>query len=399
MEEEISSSMSGILTRPEIIRYLKNPFVDRVVITPLIDPEDQIRSNSIDLRLGCDFIVPRHGKVPYLDIAQEEQAFEASLEAAHGRVHVGLGEQYILHPHEFVLGGVLEYVKLPPTLAGLVIGRASWERMGVAIPTARISPGFRGCIALQLISHSDIPIALRPGMRICQLVLLPVSSPVLDDSRYDLAVYPGLTQIHRDKEIRALVQGKLRLILGITGTLVSGKSTLVECLVGQHGFLHLTLATLVHEEARRRGIPTTAASLQNVGNSIRQAHGSAILVHRLRPRMEVLPGGSYLVLEGIKNVDEVRELRKWPNFVLLAVDAPLEVRFQRAVQRARADSPATEAEFRELDERDRGINEPPWGQQVEACIAEADYTIYNDSSLEELYRRLEDVLAKVRMGV
>jgi len=387
---------AGILTKPDIIAYFHNPWPERLVVTPLIDPDEQIKSSSIDLRLGCELIVTRRGKVPHLDFAQEQDAFEASLETAYERVRVGIGEPYVLHPGELVLASVLEYVRLPRTLAGLLFSRLSLEKMGIAIPTTRISPGFRGCISLQIISHGGIPVVLRPGVRICQLVLLPASSPVQDESRYDLSVYPGLTQVHKDKEIRALMQGKFRMILGIVGTLVSGKSEVTEHLVRKHGFLELSLSTLVHQEADRRGIPTTPPNLQNIGNSMRQARGSAILVHRLRPRMDNLPGGSYLVLDGIKNVAEVAELRKWPNFVLLAVDAPEEVRFQRALRRGRSGTPATRDEFRALDKRDRGIGEPEWGQQVDACIREADFQIENDSALEELYRQLDDIIARVR---
>jgi dephospho-CoA kinase len=290
------------------------------------------------------------------------------------------------------LTSTLEYVGLPQTLAGLVIGRSSWERMGLNLRLSRIPPGYRGCISLQLINHAEIPIVLLPGARICQLLLLPISTPVLSKSRHDLVAHPRFTRVLEEREIRALMQGKFPLILGIVGTLVSGKSEIAEYLVRQHGFLHLSLATIVHEETRRRGLTTTSSNLQDVGNSLRKAHGSAILVHRLRPRMEAMPGGSHLLLEGIKNVEEVLELRKWPNFVLLAVDALQEARYERASQRRRPGTPRTRAEFIALDERDRGIGEPEWGQQVDACIVKADFLIDNDLSIQDLYRQLDEVL-------
>lgn len=387
---------AGILSRPEIVDYLTRPWPERVVVTPLVDPETQIGSNSIDLRLGGEFIIPRVGRIGHLDFVEGGQGFQTAVAASHEHTRIGIGDRYVLHPQRLVLAGVLEHVRIPQTLAGLVMGRSSWERQGVVIPTSRISPGFRGCITLQLISHASVPIVLRPGVRICQLLLLPMSSPVQDFSRYEGAVYPETTKIHRDEEIRALMQGRFRLIVGIVGTLVSGKSEIAEYLVRKHGFLHLSLATMVHEECRRRGLRSTPDNLQNVGNSLRQTHDGKVLVDRLRPRMETLPGDSYLVVDGIKNPAEVDELRRWPNFVLIAVNADQETRLQRARQRSRPDFPDAETRFLELDSRDKGEGEPEWGQQVNACIEKADFVIENSGSLEDLYLQLEDILTEVK---
>lgn len=398
MEARDTQANPGILARPEILAYFSRDWPDRVAVTPMIDPDLQIGSNSIDLRLGCEFIVRRHGRVPFLDFAQEERAFEAVLRQSHDRFRVGLGELVTLHDRQFMLASTLEYIRLPSTLAGLVIGRSSWERLGIKIPTTRISPGFRGCLTIQLINNGETPIGLRPGARLFQLILIPVSSPVEDKSRYELAVRPGLSEIHKDPEIRALTQGKFPLIIGVVGTLVSGKTEVAQYLVQERGFLHLSLSTLVRDETRTRGLETTVANLQDVGNSMRRTHGAAALVHLLRPRMETLPGGSQLVIEGIKNMAEVEELRKWPNFVLVATDAPQQLRFDRGVQRGRPGTPSELSEFKKVDERDRGIGEPHWGQGVDACIAAASFTIPTDSTVDALYKELEAILSTLDYG-
>lgn len=192
---------------------------------------------------------------------------------------------------------------------------------------------------------------------------------------------------------------KFALIVGITGTIASGKSTIAEYLVRKHGFLHLSLATAVYEEVRKRNLTPALSELQNVGDSLRREYGTAVLAQRVQRRMETLPDGSYVVLEGIKNVAEVHELRKWANFLLLAVDASEEIRFQRMIQRSQSGSQTrsypTEAEFHGLDRRDRGIGEPEWGQGVDLCVEEAGIVIQNNGTLEHLYQRLEDTLSSL----
>jgi dCTP deaminase len=74
-----------------------------------------------------------------------------------------------------VLGWTREYVdlKTDARLAGRVEGKSSLARLGlgVHITAPTIHSGFKGRIRLEIINHGDVPIRLRSGMRICQLIL------------------------------------------------------------------------------------------------------------------------------------------------------------------------------------------------------------------------------------
>ena len=388
--------LDGILTSPDLRRSLTLPLPHRVVVTPLTDPERQIGSNSIDLKLGCELLVPRHGRTAYLDLRQRAEAIGDSMEVAHQHVRLAIGDEFILHEHQFAMATTLEFIGLPQNLGGYIIGRSSWERVGLHVRPARIPPGYRGCVQLQLVSHKDLPISLIAGARICQLLLFPVSSPVTSSSHDSVTTGPGFSAILDDEELLYLQRNRYQTILGIAGTIASGKSSLAEYLIKEHGFLHLSLATPVYEEASRRGLGTTGKDLQDVGNSLRHYYSTTILVDRLSRRIQALPRESNLVLTGIKNIDEVSKLRRWPNFRLISVDAPIEVRYQRAIVHGAPRAPSSREEFDRLDSRDRGVGEPEWGQQVDACIASADFPIQGGGSLEELYPQLEEYLRSLR---
>ena len=74
----------------------------------------------------------------------------------------------------------------------------------------------------------------------------------------------------------------------------------------------------------------------------------------------------------------------------LAVDAPIEVRYARARARGRDESAATLDEFRRKEELEMAGNETK--QQLALCMAMADRTIVNDGTIEELRRKVEDLL-------
>jgi dCTP deaminase len=81
---------------------------------------------------------------------------------------------YRLEPGILTLAWTREYVGLSllTRIAARVEGRSSLARMGVGVhvtaPT--IHAGFAGPIQLEIINHGSMPLLLRPGMRICQLI-------------------------------------------------------------------------------------------------------------------------------------------------------------------------------------------------------------------------------------
>lgn len=73
---------------------------------------------------------------------------------------------------------------LPPTLQGVVTARSSWAREGLNIASASIiAPKYRGVITLELANFGEIPISLRPGLRIAQLAFYDLDrrDAALDD--------------------------------------------------------------------------------------------------------------------------------------------------------------------------------------------------------------------------
>jgi dCTP deaminase len=90
----------------------------------------------------------------------------------HERFDIPFGASFLLHPGSLILVPTLEWVKIPEAIQGVVTARSSWAREGLSIATATIiNPGYRGIVTLELANLGEIPIALYPGLRLCQLAL------------------------------------------------------------------------------------------------------------------------------------------------------------------------------------------------------------------------------------
>jgi dCTP deaminase len=145
---------------------------DRLVVMPLLD-DSQIGPASIDLRLGTEFIELHRLERSLLDPFVEEQGTGAREE----RVAVPLGGNLVLHPGQFVLGGTLEFLSMPRHLAGEVMTRSSWARVGLIVATAVfVQPGFAGVLTLEMVNMGSVPMLLRPGLRLGQLVVFTLPS-------------------------------------------------------------------------------------------------------------------------------------------------------------------------------------------------------------------------------
>jgi len=202
-----------ILSAAEIVRRLQRRAEDDddpLVVTPFpaLDALQKDGGASIDLRLGTWFVSPRPRTTALLDIFKqsapayvEEQLTKTS--------YVPFGSSFILHPRSFVLAVTLEWLRLPKTLAGYVVGKSSWGRRGLIIATATgVHPSFTGCLTLELANVGEIPIAVYPGMAIGQIFLHRVEAPSekTDQSQFVGFGRPVLGRLEPD-EIARLLKG------------------------------------------------------------------------------------------------------------------------------------------------------------------------------------------------
>ena len=99
-----------ILSAEKIRQLLEQPSDDlseRLVISPLLDLEKQLKSGtaSVDVRLGQRFHVPLRAKLSQLDLLSPKH--KADLLKYKDDTFVPIGDYFVLHPGQFVLGETL----------------------------------------------------------------------------------------------------------------------------------------------------------------------------------------------------------------------------------------------------------------------------------------------------
>ncbi len=180
------------------------------------------------------------------------------------------------------------------------------------------------------------------------------------------------------------------MVIGITGAFGSGKSTAASFFVSKKYKL-ITLSSFLEEEVQNRNLPNTRKVLQDIGNEWRKDYGSGILAKKA---IENTKNHKLIVIDGIRNIGEVEELRKSKNFILVAVISDRAIRFNRIKNHKKREKLTWEL-FNKLDYRDLGLNEKSTGLQVAFCTAIADVYIENNENIEVFKEKLEEFIKKI----
>ena len=181
------------------------------------------------------------------------------------------------------------------------------------------------------------------------------------------------------------------MIIGLTGTMASGKGEVAKYLISK-GFEHLMYSDILKEVANERGIELTRKNLQKLGNDIKQEEKNlGILSKKIIEKAKT----DKVVAEGVRNPDEIREFKKRKDAYVIAVTASQRVRFKRMKMRGREGDPTGFREFKRLDNiENRGVTK---GQEINNCIKIADYVIENIGTLDELKKKVDEILEKVNV--
>jgi dCTP deaminase len=165
-----------------------------------------IHASSMDFRLGNTFKVYEHSKYAVLD-PKSPETFARNMRV----ITVNDGEPFIVQPGEFILGVTQEKLTLCNDLVARVEGRSSLGRLGIIVHSTAgfVDPGFSGTITLEISNLNRLPVALYPGMRICQIAFEQMTSDAETPynkkpfSKYQGQVLPEESRITMDPEFAA----------------------------------------------------------------------------------------------------------------------------------------------------------------------------------------------------
>ena len=182
-----------------------------------------------------------------------------------------------------------------------------------------------------------------------------------------------------------MVTTNKRYIVGLTGTNAAGKGE-VGLYLKSKGYRFRSLSDILRVVAEDRHQEPSREVMINLGNELREKEGPATLAVRT---VAVLTMKNY-VIDSIRNPSEVEELSKAGEFLLISVDAPIDIRYERSKSRGRIENADSLAAFQAIENQERST--APTAQQLHACMEMADIHIDNGGTLEQLHKNVQKAL-------
>lgn len=174
-------------------------------------------------------------------------------------------------------------------------------------------------------------------------------------------------------------------VIGITGTLGAGKGAVVDYLRQQHNFQWFSVRDFLLTEISRRGLPPDRDSMRNVANELRAQNSPSYIVEQLFSNAQ--QSGADCIIESVRTPGEVDALAAKPDFVLLAVDADMRMRYERVVVRG-SETDQVDFETWKAQEESEMHNTDPNKQNLAECIRRANIKLENNGTLDELHEQV-----------
>lgn len=178
------------------------------------------------------------------------------------------------------------------------------------------------------------------------------------------------------------------MIIGLTGTIASGKGAVVEYLKSK-GFKHYSSSDLLKEMLAKQHKPLTREYLSALADELIKEHPGGILSLSLERAKK--DGAKDFILEAIHRIKEA-DFIKSIGGKIIGVDADLKIRYERTI--ARKEGEKDQVTFEQFVEHSKREDEGErhLTNNIRAVLEQADGIIINNGSLEELHRNVDELL-------
>jgi len=179
---------------------------------------------------------------------------------------------------------------------------------------------------------------------------------------------------------------KVVSIVGMTG---AGKSK-VAGVFEENGFIRIRFGDITDEEMKERGLEPNEENERYIRELLRKEHGMSAYARLNLPRIDTALKRSDVVIDGLYSWEEYTFLKSYygEDFCVVAVWASPGTRYARLTSRANRRLTLEEAAGRDRAEIENINKGGP--------IAMADFTIINESSLENLEKEAERIISTLR---
>jgi len=175
----------------------------------------------------------------------------------------------------------------------------------------------------------------------------------------------------------------------MVGSLASGKETTKKYLVEKYNAKDCRFSSILRDVLSRLTIPNSRENLQKISTILRANFGENLLAKVITADAAKLEADIVLI-DGVRRFTDIEHLKDLPNFVLVKIDADPKLRYERMKLRNEnaGDDKKTYEDFLKDHEAEAD-------KQIPEVMKTAKYSIDNSGTFEELYKKIDELIAKL----
>lgn len=179
-----------------------------------------------------------------------------------------------------------------------------------------------------------------------------------------------------------------KLILGLTGEMVSGKGTVAAYACDKYGSRSYKFSTILRDVLDRVYVDQSRENIQKISSALRENFGQDTLAKSMALDVEN-DGGDVVVVDGIRRFPDIEHLKKLPHFKMVYIEADIETKYKRLVTRGENtdDNSKTLEQFKKDHEAEAEV-------QIKGLKDISDYVVDNNGTFEDLYNQVDKIISE-----
>lgn len=182
-----------------------------------------------------------------------------------------------------------------------------------------------------------------------------------------------------------------KIILGLTGQISSGKSTITEYLKDKHIAVSYSFSTPLRTILDRIYLEQSRKNMQDLSLGLRSNFGDDILASTIANDVKQDNSHDLIIIDGVRRIPDIKYLRQLPEFKLISIEADQKTRWQRMTMRGE-NSDDVQKTFSQFQRDEQAEAE----QKISEVAKSADFHIDNNGTIEELYKQIEKILSNLK---
>lgn len=181
-----------------------------------------------------------------------------------------------------------------------------------------------------------------------------------------------------------------KIIIGFTGPIASGKDASQKYLSEKYGAISFRFSTIMRDILQRLSLEINRLNLSRLSSILRENFSEDLFAKVIANDVNNSPA-KLIIVDGIRRQADIKYLRDIPNFYLVGINADPEIRYKRLIKRKEniGDENKTYKQFIADHQLETELSIP-------VIMAQANYQINNDLSLENLYQQLDKIILSIK---